>query len=153
MTEPNAEPVAPDLSVDGLLATFGAPATFDIKLPNGGVLVCRGFGSYAEKRQFEKDRDLFVQKRVAEANGARKSQDPILAGPYADYLELMIEDNLAAAFTIHRTCVSPVFEPIEALRLTAAPAFAAYFMDQLSWNASNFLLSIKNELYGAAKKD
>jgi hypothetical protein len=145
---------AVDLSVEGLLSAFGAPETFEINLPNGAVLHCRGFGSYAEKRQFEKDRDAFVAKMLGQKNAATKAgNDGLLGGPWVPLADLFYEENLAAAYTIHRVCVSPSFEPVDALKLTKAPALASYFMDQLSWNASHFLLNLKSQLYSETKKD
>jgi len=146
--------VIPDLSVESLLADFAAPATFDIALPNGAVLKCRGFGSYAEKKAFEREQSAFVKDQMKAKVAAIKGNDhDLLSPPYRPYFDLINEDNLVAAFTIHRVCVAPALSPIDALRLCAAPQLIAYFMDQWTWNASNFLLKLKNDLYNDAKKD
>lgn len=146
--------MASEVTVDSLLAEFAAPATFEIALPNGMVFKCRGFGSYAEKKKFERDRKDFIVTQMAAKNAATKAgNDDLIAVPFRPYAHLLSEDNLEAAFTIHRVCVEPAFTPVDALRLCEAPQLVVYFMDQLSWNMANYLVNLKNELYVAAKKE
>lgn len=142
------------VSVESLLEAFEAPATFDINLPNGQTLTCRGFQTYADKRQFEKDQNAFVSDLIAAKNAAIKASDnDLLPVPFRPYSHLIIDENLKAAYTIHRICISPGFTPIEALRLTGAPALVSFFMDQWTWHSSKLLMDIRAQLYGEAKKD
>lgn len=146
--------MASEITVDSLLAEFAAPATFEIKLPNDVVFKCRGFGSYAEKKKFERERKDFIVTQMAAKNAAIKAaDDDLIAVPFRPYAHLLNEENLEAAFTLHRVCVEPAFSPVDALRLCEAPQLVVYFMDQLSWHAANYLVKLKNEMYAAAKKE
>jgi hypothetical protein len=143
-----------NLSVESLIAEFSAPETFDVTLPNEAVLTFRGFGSYAEKKAFEKDKADFVKQVMDAKNGAIKAaDDDLIPSPFRPYSKLITPENLEAAFTIHRLCVSPGFSPADALNLTHAAHLIAYVLDQISWNSSNFLVNLKNNLYSEAKKD
>ena len=146
--------MANEVTVDSLLADFAAPATFDITLPNGVILKCRGFGSYAEKKKFERERKEFITAQVKAKEAAVKAADnDLLSPPYRPYSDLISEDNLEAAYTMHRICIEPAFSPIDALRLCGAPQLVTYFMDQASWHTANYLVALKNELYATAKKE
>lgn len=142
------------LSVDSLLAEFGAPETFDIKLPNGAVLKFQGFGTYAEKKAFQKEKAAWV-KQLADAKNAavKASNNDLLPGPFREFGDLLSPENLDAAYTIHRLCVSPGFTPVEAVKLTRAHQLISYIMDDLTWNSANYLVKAKAEAYGEAKKD
>jgi hypothetical protein len=143
-----------EVTVDSLLADFAAPATFDITIPNGVVLKCRGFASYGEKKKFERERKEFITTQIKAKEAAIKEADnDLIAPPYRPYAHLLTEDNLEAAYTMHRICIEPVFSPIDALRLCEAPQLVTYFIDQASWHAANYLVTLKNQLYGAAKKE
>jgi len=145
-------PVAVD--VDSLLEAFGAPTTFEIALPNGGGLTFKGFGSYAEKKAFEKDKLGFVKQLLdAKAAAVKAGNNDLLPAPFRELGDLVSQENVEAAFTLHRLCLSPGFTPVDALRLTKATHLISYVMDQITWYSSNFLVNLKNELYGEAKKD
>ena len=142
------------LNVDSLIEEFGAPATFDIKLPNDAVLTFKGFGSYAEKKAFDTEKAGFVKQLLDAKVAAIKANDnDLLPAPFREFGDLVSKENVEAAFTLHRLCLSPGFTPVEALRLTSATHLVVFIMDQLSWYSANFLVTLKNELYGEAKKD
>lgn len=143
----------PNLSVDSLLAEFGAPKTFEIELPNDAKMTFRGFGSYAEKKAFEKEKQGFVKRLMDAKNSAIKANDnDLLPGPFREHSDLISPENLDAAFTIHKLCIAPGFTPVEAVRLTQATRLIEFVMDQMSWYASNFLVGLKLKLVEDAKK-
>lgn len=142
------------LTVDSLLAEFGAPETFDVKLPNGAALTFKGFGTYAEKKAFQKEKAAWVKQITDAKNAATKANnDDLVPAPFRELSDLLSPENLDAAYTIHRLCVSPGFTPVEAIKLMQAHQLISYIMDDLTWNSANYLVAAKAEAYGEAKKD
>ncbi|NBW10346.1 MAG: hypothetical protein EBR82_20185 [Caulobacteraceae bacterium] len=150
---PSPEATKP-ITADALVATFAAPATFDIDLPDGGKLTFCGFGTYAEKKRFDLNKAEFVKPLIeAKRAAVRNGDNDLVPSPYREWSHLLEPDNLDAAYTIHARCVAPGFTPVDALKLTQAPHLIAYLMDQMTWYASNYLVQLRNEQYQDAKKD
>jgi hypothetical protein len=139
------------ITANELLEKFGAPKTFSFELPDAGTWTVRGIATYAEKRKHEAAKTKWVSDMLAQARLQAKNGDGLLA-VFVPHLNLMVEENLTAAYEISHRVISPQFSPVDALRLCEAPALVQNIMDQMTWGSANFLLQLKAELYEDAGK-
>ena len=142
-------------SVDALLADFEAPSTFTINLPGDRVWTIKGLGTYAEKRRYDQAKEKWVSDIVSQHNAYLKSSDlnAIAIPAFRDHVNVLDRANLEAAYDLANRVIEPKFDYVGALRLCAAPALVAVFVDQLTYGSAMFLIRLKAELLESAGKD
>jgi hypothetical protein len=143
-----------DLSVEGLLAMYEAPDTFEIPLPAGGAIVIKSPRTYSDRRKFQKDRAEFVVGLMkAKQSAIKERNDDLIPAPFRHLSNLLDEDNLAAAFTLHRYAVNPTYSPVDALALCRAGGLMDWIEERITYGQAAFLQNLKQQQYEEAGKD
>jgi len=141
-------------TVCDLVAKYGAPASFEIELPDSSKWMIKGHATFSAQRAHNEAKEKFVKDLLGAKDAATKAQNnDLLPLPYRSVSELIDRVNLEAAFEIHSRVIAPeVFGPVEALQLCAAPQLVSYLLDQMTWGSANFLLELKAAMYAEAGK-
>lgn len=143
-----------DLSVEGLLAMYEAPDTFEIPLPAGGAMIIRSPRTYSDRRKFHKERAEFVVGLMkAKQAAVKECNEDLVPVPFRHLSDLLNEDNLAAAFTLHRYAVNPTYSPVDALTLCRAGGLMDWIEEQISYGQAAFLQKLKEKQYEESGKD